>query len=68
VGLEVLAGVDEDFVRDVDSILASLAYGLIGSYAAGDIAITDILPRIDRTVYWITTGYEASHPNPRVPR
>jgi hypothetical protein len=59
VGMEVLAGVDEDFVRDVDTIVTSLVYGLVGRYAAGEIAITDILPSLDRTVYWMTTGYLA---------
>jgi AcrR family transcriptional regulator len=59
VGMEVLAGVDEDFVRDVDTIVTSLVYGLAGRYAAGEIAITDILPSLDRTVYWMTTGYLA---------
>lgn len=60
VGLAVLAGVEEDFVRDVDSIVTSLVYGLVGRFAAGEIAITDILPSLDRTVYWMTTGYDAS--------
>jgi AcrR family transcriptional regulator len=60
VGLEVLSGVEEDFVRDVDSIVTSLVYGLVGRYAAGEIAITDILPSLDRTVYWMTTGYGAA--------
>jgi AcrR family transcriptional regulator len=61
VGLEVLAGVDEDFVRDVDSVVTSLVYGLIGRFAAGEIAITDILAGLDRTVYWMTAGYDATH-------
>jgi AcrR family transcriptional regulator len=59
VGMEVLAGVDDEFVRDVDTIVTSLVYGLAGRYAAGEIAITDILPSLDRTVYWMTTGYLA---------
>jgi AcrR family transcriptional regulator len=61
VGLEVLAGVEEDFVRDVDSIVTSLVYGLVGRFAAGEIAITDILAGLDRTVYWMTAGYDAAH-------
>ncbi|OHV06657.1 TetR family transcriptional regulator [Mycobacterium talmoniae] len=60
--LEVLAGVDEGFIRDLDNIVSSLVYGLSGRFAAGEIAITEILPSLDRTVYWLTTGYEAAHP------
>jgi TetR/AcrR family transcriptional regulator, cholesterol catabolism regulator len=61
VGLQALAGTEEGFVGDVDSVLSSLAYGLIGRYAAGEIAITDILPSLDRAVYWMTAGYDATH-------
>lgn len=59
-GMEILAGVDEEFIADLDSILSNLVFGLTGRFAAGEIAITDILPGLDRTVRWLTTGYEAS--------
>ncbi|NVN51171.1 TetR family transcriptional regulator [Mycolicibacterium hippocampi] len=58
--LELLVGVDDDFVADLDRIIASLVYGLLGRFAAGEIDITEILPTLDRTVYWLTTGYEAA--------
>jgi AcrR family transcriptional regulator len=58
--MEVLDGVDEDFVADLDSVVSTLVYGLSGRFAAGEIAITDILPTIERTVRWFTTGYEAT--------
>jgi hypothetical protein len=35
-------------------------YGLLGRFASGELDITDIVPSLDRTVYWITTGYDAS--------
>lgn len=56
-GMELLAGVDADFIADLDAVLLSLVHGLIGRYAAGEIAITDILPTLDRAVYWMTKGY-----------
>lgn len=59
-GMQILAGVDEDFIADLDSILSSLVFGLTGRFAAGEIAITEILPSLDRTVRWLTAGYEAS--------
>ncbi|MBP3084681.1 TetR/AcrR family transcriptional regulator [Mycolicibacterium fortuitum] len=58
-GLSILAGVDEGFVHDLDNILMNLVFGLVGRFTAGEIAITDILPSLDRTVYWLTAGYEA---------
>ncbi|WP_431233116.1 TetR family transcriptional regulator [Mycolicibacterium psychrotolerans] len=58
--MEVLDGVDEDFVTDLDTVLATVIFGLSGRFAAGEIAITDILPTIERTVRWFTTGYEAT--------
>ncbi|MEZ5150557.1 TetR family transcriptional regulator [Rhodococcus zopfii] len=60
VGMAVLSDVDPGFVAELESILSSLVYGLVGRYREGHIAITDIIPTIDRTVFWLTTGYEAS--------
>ena len=57
--MEVLVGVDEDFVADLDTVVSTLVFGLSGRFAAGEIAITDILPTIERTVRWFTAGYEA---------
>lgn len=59
-GREVLVGVDDEFVVNLDAIISSLIYGLLGRFAAGEIAVTDILPILDRTVYWLTRGYEAA--------
>lgn len=56
--LAALAGVDEQFVADLDFTVSNLIYGLSARFAAGEIAITDILPGLDRAVYWITSGYE----------
>src|SRR5690625_4904618 len=60
--MEVLTGVDADFIEDLDNIISSLVYGLLGRFAAGEIGITEILPSLDRTVFWLTTGYEGAHP------
>jgi AcrR family transcriptional regulator len=58
--MEVLADVDADFIHDLDAILSSLVYGLLGRFAAGEIDITEIVPSLDRTVRRLTIGYEAS--------
>ncbi|MEB3020520.1 TetR/AcrR family transcriptional regulator [[Mycobacterium] crassicus] len=56
--MAALADVDEVFIADLDAVISSLVYGLSGRFAAGEIAITDILPGLDRAVYWMTNGYE----------
>lgn len=58
--MEILDGVDKDFVADLNSVVGSLVYGLSGRFAAGEIPITDILPTLERTVRWFTIGYEAT--------
>lgn len=55
-----LSDVDEAFIADLDVIISNLVYGLSARFAAGEIAITDILPGLDRAVYRITSGYEMS--------
>ena len=59
--MQVLADVDSGFVDDLETILSTVIYGLLGRYAAGELAITDIVPSLDSTVYWLTTGYDLSH-------
>lgn len=58
--MAVLADVDADFVRDLDSTMSSLVHGLLGRFATGEIAITEIVPALDRAVFRLTAGYEAS--------
>ena len=61
-GLGILDGVDQRFVDELDTIVASLVYGLLGRFSAGEIEITEIVPALDRTVYYLTAGYEAARP------
>ncbi len=58
--LAALSDVDEGFIADLDVIISNLVYGLSARFAAGEIAITDILPGLDRALYWLTGGYEMS--------
>jgi AcrR family transcriptional regulator len=62
--MEVLADADADFIRDVDNIVSAAVYGLMGRFAADEIAITEIVPSLDRTVHYLTAGYEASRSGP----
>lgn len=55
-GMEVLVDVDTGLVQDLDSILSSLVYGLLGRFAADEIDITEILSTLDRAVLRLTSG------------
>ncbi len=59
-GLELMADVDGEFVADLNNVVSSVVYGLLGRFVAGEITNTEILPTLDRTVYWLTAGYEAT--------
>jgi TetR/AcrR family transcriptional regulator, cholesterol catabolism regulator len=59
-GMEVLADVDASLVQDLDTILSSLVYGLLGRFAADEIAIIEILPTVERAVHRLTSGYEGA--------
>lgn len=56
--LAALSDVDDDFIADLDVIISNLVYGLSARFAAGEIAITDILSGLDRAVYRLTAGYQ----------
>lgn len=58
--MEVLADADPELVRDMEAIVSNVAYGLLARFAVGEIAITEIVPSLDRTVHYLTTGYEGS--------
>jgi TetR/AcrR family transcriptional regulator, cholesterol catabolism regulator len=57
-GMEVLAGADASLVHDLDSILSSLVYGLLGRFAADEIEIKEVLPTLERAVHRLTSGYQ----------
>ena len=58
-GAEIFTGVDPKFVADFNAMISSVGYGLLGRFSAGEIAVTDILPILDRTVFWAIRGYES---------
>ena len=54
----VLRNCEDHFAEDLGLILTGVVYGTLGQFAAGAIAITDIVPTIERTVYWLTKAHE----------
>ena len=56
---EVLGDIEESFIADLDTVVSTLVYGLLGRFTAGEIDVTDIVPILDRAVFRLTSGYEA---------
>ncbi len=50
----VMAGADPGYVRDVEMILTHMAHAVLAAVASGDLAVTDMLPVLERAVYRIT--------------
>ena len=56
--MAVLGEADPDLVEELPPIVSHLAYGMVARFAAGELAITEILPTLDRALYRLTLGYE----------
>jgi AcrR family transcriptional regulator len=59
-GRELLEDIDDEFVANLNATMTSVVYGLLGRFSAGEIAVTDIVPILDRTLYWLIRGYEST--------
>lgn len=60
----VLAQVDPGFAKDLELILTGVVFGLLTRFTQGEIDVTEIVPGIERTVFWLTTAYESAAPAP----
>jgi TetR/AcrR family transcriptional regulator, cholesterol catabolism regulator len=54
----VLKDCDADFAADLGEVLSSVIYGSLSRFAAGGHEITDIVPTIDRAVFWLARAHE----------
>lgn len=52
--MAVLADAEADLVEELPPIVSNLAYGLVARFAAGEIAITEILPTLERALFRLT--------------
>ncbi len=59
VGDPLLAREDPTFARDLEDVLLNVVFGLISRFVHGEIAITEILPMLERAVVRLTTGAPA---------
>ncbi|WP_084458750.1 TetR family transcriptional regulator [Nocardia caishijiensis] len=50
----LLATLDEDYAADLALVLSNMVYALLGRFAHGDLAITEILPALERAVVRLT--------------
>jgi AcrR family transcriptional regulator len=60
VAKEILQQADPTFAKDMEMVLSGVIYGLLGQFADGAIAVTDILPALDRAVFWLTASQEVT--------
>lgn len=56
----ILSNCDERFADDLGRILTGVVYGALGQFAAASIEITDIVPTIERAVYWLTKAHDSA--------
>ena len=58
----VLSACDPSFAADLGVVLSSVIFGSLSRFAAGNLEITDIVPTIDRAVYWLAKAHETVAP------
>jgi AcrR family transcriptional regulator len=54
----IVVQVDSGYARDLELILTGVVYGFLGRFAQGEIDVTEIVPGIERAVFWLTAAYE----------
>lgn len=54
VAKAILAQADPGFAKDLELILPGVVYGFLTRFAQGEIDVTEIVPGIERTVFWLT--------------
>lgn len=58
VAKSVLARVDPAYAKDLELILTGVIFGFLGRFAEGEIEVTEIVPGLERAVFWLTAAYE----------
>lgn len=56
VAKAILAQADPGFAKDLELILPGVVYGFLTRFAQGEIDVTEIVPGIERTVFWLTAA------------
>ncbi|OBK44339.1 TetR family transcriptional regulator [Mycobacterium sp. 1081908.1] len=58
VAKSITAQVDSDYAKDLELILTGVVFGFLGRFTQGEIEVTEIMPGIERAVFWLTAAYE----------
>lgn len=58
VAKSITAQVDSDYAEDLELILTGVVFGFLARFAQGEIEVTEIVPGIERAVFWLTAAYE----------
>ncbi|OBG29167.1 TetR family transcriptional regulator [Mycobacterium sp. 852002-51057_SCH5723018] len=58
VAKSILAQADPAYAQDLELILTGVVFGFLGRFAQGEIEVTEIVPGIERAVFWLTAAYE----------
>jgi len=56
----VLAGCDAEFSADLGAVMSSVIYGSLARFGAGALDITEVVPTIERAVFWLCRGHDTS--------
>ena len=69
---QIISHADPGFADDLQLILSGVVYGVLARFADGAIEVTEILPALERAIYWLTAANEAARngsvrPSPQAP-
>lgn len=59
IAKSILAQVDSGYAKDLELILTGVIFGFLGRFAQGEIEVTEIVPGVERAVFWLTAAYES---------
>jgi len=55
----VLAGCDAAFATDLGAVMSSVIYGSLARFGTGALDISEVVPTIERAVFWLCRGHQA---------
>lgn len=62
--IAAMGGTEPEVIEEFTAIITNMVYGLVGRVNNKEVEATEIVPLVDRAMYWLTTGYEATRRRP----
>lgn len=56
----VLAVCDQEFAADLGLVMSSVIYGSLARFGAGALDIAEVVPTIERAVFWLCRAHDAT--------